>query len=57
MASSSSGVDPFDSVSSLSDNGVTKFWTEETWNMFISKNSVDQKLLSLFRFKKRQVQD
>ena len=57
VASSSSGADPFESVSSLSDNGVTKFWTEDTYRMIKSKNSVDKKLLNFFKFKKQQVRD
>lgn len=54
LASSSSGGDPFDSVSSLSDKGQTNFWTNETWKMQTSKNKnrVEKKLLNFFRFKK-----
>ena len=56
IASSSSDNDPFESVSSLSDNGKTNFWTDETWKMFKSKNGVDKRLINFFRLKKNLVQ-
>ena len=58
LASSSSGEDPFDSVSSLSDNGKTFFWTKTTWNIIkTSEDRVDKNLLHLFLYKKQSVQD
>ena len=55
LASSSSGGDPFDSVSSLSDNGQTKFWTLAPLKMQKYGSSADKKLLNFFKFKKKIV--
>ena len=56
LASSSSGGDPFDSVSSLSDNGKTNFWTIAPLKMQTKNGSrVEKKLLNFFQFKKKIV--
>ena len=57
LASSSSGGDPFDSVSSLSDDGNSQFWTKEAQMILKKNNIVEKKLLSVFRFKKTRVLD